>query len=294
MGNRIVPKLGRLFIVILFVAAAVTVGAEDKLLIGHKERLETIPGENYVRHRCLTPAASERIVLPLERDKPWSLPKTALDNGFLDTINILVLRYNFQYEDPDDPNTTGRGHMNLTQLLTDADVSAYYDSVGHFIDPPAHDSLYFDAHLRALKLYWETVSDDKITLSWDIYPPLVDSVYELPQPMSHYGRCDFSDVVSGLQAYFIDCIQLADTAAPEIDFGRYESIFLFHAGSDRQNDIGFPPTCNDFFTGFITFGDSLAVDNDSNFVRTALIVPETSNQDNRATALNAVMAHEFG
>jgi len=184
--------------------------------------------------------------------------------------------------------------MNLTQLPTEAEQWAYYDSVGHFIDPPPHDSLYFDAHMRALKLYWETVSDDRITITWDIFPPVIDSVYELPQPMSHYGRCELEDVVSGLQAYFVDCIQLADTAAPEIDFGLYESIVLFHAGSDRQNDIGFPPTCNDLFTGFITFGDSLAVDNDSNFVRTAMIMPETSNQDNRATALNAVMAHEFG
>lgn len=294
MGNRIVPKLGQLLILILFAAAAVTVAAEDKLLIGHKERLEPVQGENYVRHRCLTPPASEKILLPLERDKPWSLPKTALDNGFLDTINILVLRFDFQFEDVDDPNTTGRGRMNLSELPTDADVMAYYDSVGHFIDPPPHDSLYFDAHLRALRLYWETVSDGKITLTWDIYPPLIDSVYELPQPMNHYGRCDFDDVIPGLEAYFIDCIRLADSVSPEIDFSRYESIFLFHAGSDRQNDIGFPTTCSDLFTGFITFGDSLSVDSDSNFVRTALIMPETSNQDNRATALNAVMAHEFG
>ena len=85
-----------------------------------------------------------------------------------------------------------------------------------------------------------------------------------------------------------------DTTSPEIDFASYQSVFLFHAGSDRQNDIGFPETCNDLFTGFISFRDSVPVDNDSAAVRNALMMPETAVQDNRATALNAVMAHEFG
>jgi len=138
------------------------------------------------------------------------------------------------------------------------------------------------------------VSDGKITLSWDIYPPGPDSVYQLPQVMSHYGRCDFSEVVEGLEYYFIDCVETMDRESPEIDFASYQSVFLFHAGSDRQNDIGFPETCNDLFTGFISFRDSVPVDNDSAAVHNGLMMPETAVQDNRATALNAVIAHEFG
>ncbi len=274
---------------ILLSAIAVTAVAEDRLLIGTKDRPAPVAGDNRVRHRCLTPEASDRISLPLEREHPWSLPKTALAADFRDTINILVLRFDFQYEEPDDPNTTGLGRMDVT-----GDWESFFDSAGHFIDPPPHDSLYFDAHLRALRTYWEIVSDGRLTIQWDIYPSGANATYELPQPMSYYGSCDWEGVIAGLEDYFIDCIRLADTVTPEIDFGLYESIFLFHAGSDAQNDIGYPPTCHDLFSGFIKFGDSLAVDSGANFVRTALILPEMTNQDNRATALNGVIAHEFG
>ncbi len=259
-----------------------------------KERVEA-SGENKVRQQCLTPDAEYIIDLGLKRKNKWSLPEHALAADFLDTLNILVLRFNFQYETIDDPNTTGRGRMILDDpFVNAADSAAYYDMVGHLADPPPRDSLYFDAHLRALQKYYETVSEGKITLSWDIFPPANDSLYTLPQPMNYYGKCSFDSVITGLENYFIDCIQLADTVSPEIVFSNYQSIFLFHAGSDRQNDIGFPETCSDLFTGFISFGSTIPVDNNTTFVQNALMLPETASQDNRGTALNAVIAHEFG
>ena len=269
---------------------AVTAVAGDKLLeIKKKEPVPVVAGQNRVVHQCLMPGAESRIHLPLERDKPWSLPKHALAADFNDTIHVLVLRFNFQYENPDDPNTTGRGFIDDTTTQT-----AFEDSAGHAIDPTPHDSLFFDAQMRALRQYWETVSQGKLTLTWDIYPPLRAGAYQLPGSMADYGKCSLDSVVSGLEQYFVDCIQLADTAEPEIVFSNYQSIFLFHAGSDRQNDIGFPGTCNDLFTGFISFKDSIGVDHDSSYARTGLIMPESASQDGRATALNAVMAHEFG
>jgi len=272
-----------------------TTVAKGILLKGQKQKVEEIPGDNRIIQRGLTPDRYQGRIFPLERKNPWSLPRQSLAADFLDTIHVLVLRFNFEYEQTDDPNTTGRGHMNLANPRADPiEADAYFDSVGHWVDPPPHDSVYFDAHLRALSRYWERVSEGKITLSWDIFPPGRNSVYQLPYPMSHYGKCSFDSVVFGLEQYFIDCIQLADTIEPGIAFADYESIFLFHAGSDRQNDIGFPETCSDLFSGFISFGDSLPVDNGAHYVRTALMMPETCNQDNRATALNAVIAHEFG
>jgi hypothetical protein len=177
LGNRIIPTVRSILILLLVFSAALTAVAEDKLLIGTKDRLEPVPGDNRVERRCLAPRTVSRGLLPLDREKPWSLPKAALAADFSDTINVLVLRYNFQYETTDDPNTTGRGHMNLTRLETVQDTLGYLDSMGHFIDPPPHDSAYFDAHMRALRLYWETVSDGKITLTWEVYPPLADSVF---------------------------------------------------------------------------------------------------------------------
>jgi M6 family metalloprotease-like protein len=280
---------------------AASVAAGDKLREGKAVREAVPSGDNTVRHRCLATDAAPPIQLPLQRETPWSLPKQALPQAFDTVLNVLVLRYDFQFESTDDPNTTGRGSMNLSNpLLTPADSAAYFDSIGHWIDPPPHDSGYFDAHMRALTNYWERVSDGKLSLSWDIFPPVRDSAYLLPQPMSYYGRCDLDSVVVGLENYFQDCIRLADSAHivdlahPDIDFSQYQAIILFHAGSDRQNDIGFPETCSDLFTGFILFGDSVVVDNGAGWVRTALMMPETASQDNRATALNAVLAHEFG
>jgi len=259
---------------------------------------EAVPqsGENKVRFPCLTPAAEDIIDLGLSRKNAWSLPEQALSAAFLDTIKILVLRFNFQYEAADNPNSTGRGRIDLSSnpLANPIDSAKYYDSMGHFVDPPPHNSNYFDAHMRALRKYYETVSEGKLSLSWDIFPPVLDSSYTLPQPMSYYGQCNFDSVVIGLENYFVDCINVADSASPQIVFSNYQSVFLFHAGSDRQNDIGFPETCNDLFTGFIAFGDSIVVDSGAAYVRSALLLPETASQDNRGTALNAVIAHEFG
>ncbi len=258
---------------------------------------QTVPqsGENKVRFPCLTPPAVDVIDFGLARKSRWSLPEQALSAAFLDTIRILVLRFNFQNETSDNPNTTGSGRMDLRDPLANpTDSTNYYNAVGHLVDPPPHNSQYFDAHLRALRKYYETVSEGKLTLSWDIFPPAGDSTYTLPQPMSYYGICNFDSVVIGLERYFIDCINVADSVEPGIVFTNYQSVFLFHAGSDRQNDIGFPETCNDLFTGFISFGDSIVVDSGAAYVRSALLLPETASQDNRGTALNAVIAHEFG
>ena len=280
----------------------------DRLLRGERVRDDNRETDNKVQHHSLAQRRPRTDLFPLERKSPWSLPTMALADP-LDTIKILVMRFNFQLESPDDPNTTGDGEMDLSvPLANPADSAAYYDAVKHWIDPPPHDSLYFDAHLKALRVYWETVSDGKITLDWDIWPPGKDTTYRLPGPMSEYGICSdnlpadqaFDTVIYGLVHYFVDCFETADAASPEIKFDEYDSYFLFHAGSDRQNDIGFPVTCSDLFTGYINFVpdtvffDTVYVDNDSTTIWDAMIIPETANQDNRSTALNAVLAHEFG
>ena len=286
----------------LIAAMAWSVDAADKLLIGTKVPLPVVQGDNPVLHRCLTSEITDlrkQLGLELPRENPWSLPTTALADGQQAIVRVLVLRFNFQYETIDDPNTTGRGVMDFTRPLANpTDSAEYYNRVGHWIDPPPHNADYFNAHMQALEKYWTQVSEGHIELDWTIFPAGNDSAYTLPQQMSYYGRCD--SVVIGLEDYFEDCIRLADTAHligvgdPNIDFSQYDAIILFHAGSDRQNDIGFPVTCSDLFTGYIKFGDSIAVDGGAKYIRNALLMPETSSQDNRATALNAVLAHEFG
>jgi len=290
------------------------VALADKMPEATRVTQEARPGENKVVHRCLTPMGNDQKLGGLERVRPWSLPSQALSADFDTTIHCLVLRFNFQYEETDDPNTTGRGRMDLRPIASLPD-DQIIDSLGHFVDPPPHDSLYFHEHLVSLARYWERVSEGKVHLTWDIYPPGRDSVYTLPEEMGAYGRCESSEMVSGLIRYAQDCLKLVDTVHridpghPNIDFSQYGAFFLFHAGSDGQNDIGFPATCADLYTGFVRFGssyddssgqyvdDAPYVDktaSDSLRIPNALMMPETAMQDNRITALNAVMAHEFG
>ena len=282
---------------IIFAGLSLTARAADDVIVGKKVPVDKNAAVNPTRGFDLSPYPNERLNISSMKagDKKWALPTQALAADFDTTINILVLRVQFQEEVEDDPNTTGNGVMNVTRPKENVNDSiAYFDSVGHWVDPPPHDSLYFDAHLRSLNRYWETVSDSGIQLTWDIYPSGINSVYQLPHEMSYYGKCGFDSVVLGLQNFFVDCIELADTD-PAISFADYQAIIIFHAGADRQNDIGYPLTCSDLYTGYIRFIDtSLSVDDGAAEVNSALMMPEYSSQDNRAVAINAVMAHEFG
>ena len=113
----------------------------------------------------------------------------------------------------------------------------------------------------------------------------------LPQPMAHYGE---QPPQYGLTEFYFDAFHAADTSNPEIDFSDYDVYCVFHAGSDRQSDIGFPPTPNDLFTGFILLGRPIPVDGGANVITEGLILPETVSQDSRIVVLNSVLAHEFG
>ena len=157
----------------MIMLAAVTTAVAGDFLPAEIKRSTPEPGDNTVIHRCLTPQLQDGEGLPLERERPWSLPRAALAPDYDTTIHCLVLRFNFQYEDPDVPTTTGRGHFDLSphplpnnsNNATPQDSIDYLNRVGHFIDPPPHDSVYFDRHLRALHTYWDFVSKGKIGLT---------------------------------------------------------------------------------------------------------------------------------
>ena len=239
---------------------------------------------------------STKNLLGLDRPTPFSLP-TAKNGIPLDiastaaeTLNVLVLKVEFQREVPDNPKTTGDGTLDLR------DYEQFVSEEGHYIDPGPHGTSYFNSHMEALRRYWYFVSDKKLDLNWDVFPREESLAFRLPVPMSYYGsEGPWTDVRDQLGYFFIDAITFADTAAPEIDFSNYQSIIVFHAGSDQQNNIPFIyNTPDDFFTGFLMLGEPIPVDGGASSVREGLIVPETASQDNRVTAINAVLAHEFG
>ena len=240
---------------------------------------------------------SQKNLLGLDRPTPFSLPTSkhgvpigeAVDR---DTLHILVLKVEFQQEIPDDDSTTCNGLFDMRSM------EEFYAQEGHDIDSSPHNSAYFSAHMEALRRYYYFISDQTLNLTWDIYPQNIDSSYQLPVEMAYYGsRGPWADSSIGdkLGHFVIDAINYVDSISPEIDFSAYQSIFLFHAGSDQQNNIYFiNDTPDDFFTGFIRLADPIIVDGGNASVQECLIMPETASQDNRVNALNAVIAHEFG
>lgn len=291
MHSRI--GFGLIFLIVLLFADRVSAQDGKILTPVDRERIQSETGSPEVHYGGFYSSRCDRNLLGLEREKPWMLPKASTIQQYEDTIKILAMRFDFQYEIPDDPSTTGRGQMDMRDTLT------YFEDEGHMIDPSPHNRYYFEKHLEALNLYYNFISEHKLVLMYEVYPREINTVYHLPREMAHYGAGQTMDeVIANLvDSFFIDCFQYVDTTEDDITFADYDAYVLFHAGSDRQNDIGFPETQSDLFTGFARRGDDrepLYVDDGSYVITDAVIMPETACQDNRATALNAVMAHEFG
>ena len=227
-------------------------------------------------------------LLGLDRDKPWRLPDRGLASAAEPrTLKILALRFDFVEDD--DSLTTGNGKFDFR------DFNTFYEEEGHIIDPAPRNREFFEKHLEALSNNYLAVSESTLVLDFVVYPLESDSVYHLPQTMTHYGerRPEF-----GIAEMYIDCMTLVDTTEAEITFADYDSYFIFHAGSDRQDDViptGYPgSTPNDLYAGFIVMGEPVFVDDSTYQVREALVMPETGSQDGRVVALNATIAHEFG
>jgi M6 family metalloprotease-like protein len=288
-------------IVLLPILAALifsAVGVDGRELLLPSPRKVTITDNSGLpERRGFKSDISKKNLLGLDRPTPFSLPtskhgKPIGETLDTDTLKILVLRVEFQPENPDYDSTTGTGVFDMRsrdQFLADE---------GHDIDSAPHNAAYFNSHMEALRRYYYFVSDQTLNLTWDIYPATIDSAYRLPVEMAYYGsRGPWADGSIGdrLGHFVIDAITYIDSVSPDIDFSAYQSVFLFHAGSDQQNNIAFiKNTPDDFFTGFIRLAEPIIVDGGNASVQEGLIMPETASQDNRVNALNSVIAHEFG
>lgn len=230
---------------------------------------------------------SQKNLLGLKRKTPFGLPELSAEPAQVKTIRILAIRVEFEYENPDDPTTTGRGLLDMRDTLQ------FFQQEGHMIDPSPHNVAYFYAHLDALKFFWETVSNGKLTLQYDVYPLDADSSYKLKHPIAYYGS---KPPLEGLTEFFKDSWSTADTVDSFIDFSQYDAFIIFHAGSDRQSNFDLSPTNtpNDLFSGFIVVESPVAVDNGNFAIKEGLFLPETVSQDGIVRALNSVLAHEFG
>ncbi|MBU1318585.1 MAG: T9SS type A sorting domain-containing protein [candidate division Zixibacteria bacterium] len=231
---------------------------------------------------------SKNNLLGLTRKSNMSLPDVALDANDVRTVRICAIRVQFQYEDVDDPATTGRGHFDFRSQ------AQFISEEAHEIDMAPHNTTYFETHLRALNEYWNVVSKGRVNLTYSVFPSQDDSVYTLNMPMASYST---SPPDEGLFRLFHEGFTLAD-ADTEIDFSEYDAFVLFHAGADQQMDLSFSDTHtpSDLYTGFAVVPSQYQViaDNGAVTVSEVVLMPEAVSQDNRVVALNGVLAHEFG
>ncbi len=236
-------------------------------------------------------AISTKNLLKLSRPNlsalPFAKPSTA---AAVETLKILALRVEFQKEIPDDPTTTGSGVFDRRT------PQEFLTQEGHLVDPAPHNKKYFESHIQALDRFYQAVSNGKLKVTGEVWPPVDDSAYQLPVPHAYYGSGGpYADsaIVVQISRFFKDAVRLADSVSPEIDFSAYQSLVIFHAGSSRQDDI-FGNSPNDFFTGLLRLGDFVLVDTGATVVTEGMILPESPSQDNRPVGLNATFAHEFG
>ncbi len=224
-------------------------------------------------------------LLGLERIKEWALPKKSLENK---TIRILALRVEFV---PDcDSASTGNGLFDLRDTLQ------FLYEEGHEIDRAPHNKTYFSNHLEALKRYYHYVSDGKLNLTYKVFPEEENRAYKLNHKMKYYGqRGPFASWNESLTAFVNDVILLVDTTDEKVKFSDYDVVIIFHAGSDWQSDMAGLQNSPDDLPGVNVFlGEYIPVNNGKTTVKSAMVIPETTSQDNRIGALNGLLAHEFG
>jgi len=92
----------------------------------------------------------------------------------------------------------------------------------------AHDSLYYVHQFQDVADYYEAVSGGAFRLEATV----AGGFLRLPQPMAWYGN----DPERGEQSFLLarDAVALAD---PAIDFSRYDTVVLVHAGAGEETDI---------------------------------------------------------
>jgi M6 family metalloprotease-like protein len=197
----------------------------------------------------------------------------------VDTLDILAIRVDFKRDTI--PQTTGDGRFLFAPQNNNA-----------IIDTPPHNRAYFEAQLLALKNYYASVSGGKLVLRYQVLPAASDEAYHLDQPMNYYGpgRND-PNSDKRLSELLQDGFKKAD-AAGGIDFSRFDSFILFHAGVGEDFASETDNTPNDIASAFLTLEDlrknlgngsasyqGISVRNGSFFIPDGIILPETQSRD---------------
>ena len=205
-------------------------------------------------------------------------------------IHVCILRVDF-LKNSAGAATTGNGRFDLRRNVTPKIA----------VDPPPHDKKYFEKHVEALRRYYDVQTNQGLRIEADIFPQEPDSAFHLSDT-ALYGPWIFSvsddSILARAERMSRNSVHLADSLDPTIQWNKYQSFIVFHAGTDFQGDVN-QDTPYDIPSFNLSLGESLEVKvgigrPDSAKVNLVMIVPETVSQDDFLGALNGVLAHEFG
>ncbi len=190
----------------------------------------------------------------------------------VNTIRILAVMVEFQADQNE--KTTGDGTFQMTGSQAQ-------------IDPPPHDSIYFQNKIRFVENYFRKVSNGILSISGSVLPQkimLSKQMAEYTPPISGRDNKKLADLA-------VDSWTKAGIDHPGISFSSYDAFVIFHAGAGRDIDfissLGVNPTPYDIPSLYLdstafaaalgqhTFDSLLA----NGFVKNTIILPETESRD---------------
>ena len=190
--------------------------------------------------------------------------------GFSTIIGIMV---DFEYEEINDPNTTGNGQF-LNEIDPDL-IASRCD--GFLVDPPPHNAEYFRDQIQAVKNYFNSNINQEEDI-FDFY--VLDEVLHLSKPMRDYSVSD--NTIGDLFSESIDLAYNEGNLSNQewYDDSQLDSYLfvVFHAGVGQ--DISFPyldPTNYDIPSAYI---DSSMLEESWEYydvIQNGLVLPETLN-----------------
>ncbi|MCH7573536.1 MAG: hypothetical protein IIA59_00250 [Candidatus Marinimicrobia bacterium] len=209
---------------------------------------------------------------------------TVPSRAALASLKILALRVAF--EEDSNLSTTGNGSF-LMSLESLSVGSVPCDGDAFLVDPPPHNSAYFQSQLQALANYFSAVTGDNIAIDMtasQVFPAVGAPL--MVGPMASYtSSSGADDSTAALIVPFLEqSLAAAENAGAQPQ--DYDLVIIFHAGLGQ--DFNYPildPTPRDLPSTFVdgdmikqaTGSSVLILPSGAEFSRPALIVPEGQN-----------------
>lgn len=161
------------------------------------------------------------------------------------------------------------------------------------------DSLFFANELAHVAQYFAGASRGRLTIRWEV----TGKIYDLPERMGYYG----DDALQDTRAIEL-MASVIDSSDADIDFSRYGSVMLIHAGAGQETDVA-DNSRTQLWSSFYSRTDIDAAFPDSTvtglptddmlggepfFVDNFMLVPESSSQDDYTIGSLGIWVFEVG